>query len=743
MLNRDLLGRLAEGLDRLDRRQLVDGHEPAVAGGIGADERGAPPLDGGHHHPGTSGGATVCSFLQRVPGGNTTRPPNHPAACASVQAMRVPVLMLLAVAVLAACGAASAHSSRLHDSHACPGATGYTCATLDVPLDHAHPGRGTLHLQVGMGDNVARAARSAARALGRAGTARAADHPRLRLQGARGRAAPVPHRACSTSAGRAPARSTARRCSTQMGSSGPHAADGLRRPVVRPQAGSAASVLRHRRHRRRHGGLCARRSASTSGRSTGSRTARTSASATGWPIRHTSRSSCSTRSCRRWGRPTSASMEFAAVRRVFHSVCGARLPGRPRDRRAARPPRAAAARRADVRQHRRPDVPQVLERAGGAPRGEPRQPEAARTPSSPPPRASSGTRPTCSTRACTRARSAPTGVIPGEPRRRRSRAAPRSSEPPSRGFRPAKLYPFDRQTASGNGFVQQCLPWAPTPPTPSAARQAAACRRCSSNGNHDLSTPARLGAAAARPDPAREAGRRPRRRPLGAVARGERCRPDGRGALPARLTRPAATSLRSGERKGGADGGSVRMAAALVLVALTALAEQLDVVVGRRTRVSLAGPFLVAAALVGGPLVGACAGASTEAFTTGDALAKARLCARSPAQLQGLAIGLVGQQLSQRRRLRSRWSRRPSDLVTGFALNARVAAARTRPAASGCASELRAAWRPLVVSLVPARAAARRLPLPLRDGAGPRSRVRRRPAARRRRGRTGSAAASS
>ncbi len=29
-----------------------------------------------------------------------------------------------------------------------------------------------------------------------------------------------------------------------------------------------------------------------------------------------------------------------------------------------------------------------------------------------------------------------------------------------------KLYPFDRQTASGNGFVRQCLPWAPTPPTP-------------------------------------------------------------------------------------------------------------------------------------------------------------------------------------------------------------------------------------------------------------------------------------
>ncbi|MGH3053709.1 MAG: hypothetical protein ACRDL7_01865, partial [Gaiellaceae bacterium] len=69
------------------------------------------------------------------------------------------------------------------------------------------------------------------------------------------------------------------------------------------------------------------------------------------------------------------------------------------------------------------------------------------------------------------------------------------------------------------------------------------------------------------------------------------------------------------------------MPAALVLVALTALAEQLDVVVGRRTRISLSGPFLVAAALVGGPLVGACAGASTEVFPTGEPWRKRAVCA--------------------------------------------------------------------------------------------------------------------
>ena len=69
--------------------------------------------------------------------------------------MRIRLLLpLLALAACAACGSASARSFRLHGAHPCPGAIGYTCATLDVPLDHAQPGRGTLHLSVGMGDNV-------------------------------------------------------------------------------------------------------------------------------------------------------------------------------------------------------------------------------------------------------------------------------------------------------------------------------------------------------------------------------------------------------------------------------------------------------------------------------------------------------------------------------------------------------------------------------------------------------------
>src|SRR4051812_41910571 len=64
------------------------------------------------------------------------------------------LLSLVAVAAFAVTGSASARSAELHSAHPCPGARGYTCATLNVPLDRAHPGRGMLHLRVGMGDNA-------------------------------------------------------------------------------------------------------------------------------------------------------------------------------------------------------------------------------------------------------------------------------------------------------------------------------------------------------------------------------------------------------------------------------------------------------------------------------------------------------------------------------------------------------------------------------------------------------------
>jgi len=145
---------------------------------------------------------------------------------------------------------------------------------------------------------------------------------------------------------------------------------------------------------------------------------------------------------------------------------------------------------------------------------------------------------------------------------------------------------------------------------------------------------------------------------------------------------------------GAAIGLDIGILAAIVLVALTALAEQLHLVVGRRTRVSLSGPFLVAAALVGGPLVGACAGAATESFTR-DAPRKRILCAVAGA-LQGLAVGLVGAQLGQRG-VSAAVGLATVGLITGFALNARLVL-RSLGRGLKLRSELRAAWRAIVVS---------------------------------------------
>jgi diguanylate cyclase (GGDEF)-like protein len=137
------------------------------------------------------------------------------------------------------------------------------------------------------------------------------------------------------------------------------------------------------------------------------------------------------------------------------------------------------------------------------------------------------------------------------------------------------------------------------------------------------------------------------------------------------------------------------MPAALFLVVLTALAEQLNLRAGRRTRVSLAGPFLVAAALVGGPLVGAFAGASTEAFPTGEPWRKRALCAGAGA-LQGLAIGLVGHRFSHEG-VSGAVVVATAGLLSGFALNGRILL-RALGRGARLRSELRAAWRPLAVA---------------------------------------------
>ena len=134
--------------------------------------------------------------------------------------------------------------------------------------------------------------------------------------------------------------------------------------------------------------------------------------------------------------------------------------------------------------------------------------------------------------------------------------------------------------------------------------------------------------------------------------------------------------------------------AAVVLVALTALAEQLNVIVGRRTRVSLVGPFLVAAALVGGPFVGACAGTATEAFTTGDVRRKRVACAGAGA-LQGFVVGLVGEQFA-RGGVSGAVTVATAGLLVGFAANARVVL-RALGRSGTLRRELRAARRAIAV----------------------------------------------
>jgi diguanylate cyclase (GGDEF)-like protein len=101
--------------------------------------------------------------------------------------------------------------------------------------------------------------------------------------------------------------------------------------------------------------------------------------------------------------------------------------------------------------------------------------------------------------------------------------------------------------------------------------------------------------------------------------------------------------------------------AAVVLVALAALAKRVNVVVVRRANVSAAGPFVVAASLVGGPLVGVCAGVSTGAGV---------------GVLQGFAVGLVGEQFAHRG-VSGAVAVGTVGLLTGFALNGRAASWRT------------------------------------------------------------------
>jgi diguanylate cyclase (GGDEF)-like protein len=140
----------------------------------------------------------------------------------------------------------------------------------------------------------------------------------------------------------------------------------------------------------------------------------------------------------------------------------------------------------------------------------------------------------------------------------------------------------------------------------------------------------------------------------------------------------------------------VGVGAAVSLVALAALAEQIDLVVAPRTSVSSAAGFLVAAALVGGPLVGACAGVALEAFTLGDVWRK-RSAYAGAAALQGLAVGAAGEQLAQRG-ASGAVAAATVGLLAGLALNAASVVLVARDRRIRLRPEIRVSWRAAVLT---------------------------------------------
>jgi len=89
---------------------------------------------------------------------------------------------------------------------------------------------------------------------------------------------------------------------------------------------------------------------------------------------------------------------------------------------------------------------------------------------------------------------------------------------------------------------------------------------------------------------------------------------------------------------------STTLPAAVVLIVLAVLATQINMVVSPRNSVSPVGGFVVAAALIGGPLVGACAGASMSVLELG-AVQRKRFAWGGADALMGFAVGVVGQQV--------------------------------------------------------------------------------------------------
>src|SRR4051795_4662765 len=398
--------------------------------------------------------------------------------------MRARALVPLVVALLAVSGSAAARSSGLHGAHPCLGASGYTCATLDVPLDHAHPGRGTLHLRVGMGDDV-----------------HGPHGVLLVLSGGPGQPGlPILHgfvsRALSAEEhgyrivvfdqrGTGAGALDCKAMQHQMGSS----------DLTPPTAAAVRACARKLGARRQFFGtddvvadMGDLRQAlgvdkwSLDGISYGTYVGER------YGLAHASHVSKLVLDSvvPQVGQTDLGVAEFAAVRRVLHSVCGA---GCLADlatvvRRDHLGPRLFDALTfdsiADPTYRKYWNVPAALHAASHGHRKQLNAflAAAARFQRYPADLLDQGLH--ASTLCADWRFPWGTSAAPLAGRAAKLRAAVAR-------ITAKKLYPFDRRTASGNGFVQQCLPWAPTRPTPTP-RGKLRVRALLVEGDHDLST---------------------------------------------------------------------------------------------------------------------------------------------------------------------------------------------------------------------------------------------------------------
>jgi len=400
--------------------------------------------------------------------------------------MRIRLLALLLITAFAVVGPASARSSRLHNAHPCANATGFTCATLDVPLDRARPARGTLHLQVGMGDNV-HAPRGVLLVLsggpGQPGLPILDGFLDRALSAERSQYRIVVFDQRGTGAGALDCKAMQH----EMGSS----------DLTAPKA-SAVRACAHK--------LGARRAFfGTDDVVADMEALRQALGVDRWALDGIS---YGTYVGERYGlaHPSHVSKlvldsvvpqvglvdlgvaEFAAARRVLHSVCGTRCVADVAAvvRRDHLGPRLFDALTfdsiADPTFRKFWDVPAALHAARHGNRTQLERFLAAASSIQRDTPAAALDQGLHASALCADWRY-PWGnsAAPLAGRAAKLRAA--VARIPAK-----KLYPFDARTASGNGFVRQCLPWTPTAPTP-LPHGKLRVRTLLVNGNHDLSTP--------------------------------------------------------------------------------------------------------------------------------------------------------------------------------------------------------------------------------------------------------------